>query len=194
MSGAIKGAKMGVTVPTPNLAQGDPGLFGGIVGAFKGGAGAFIRGGNPFVGAARGAARGFRGRPSVSAPSDLLRERQLAPLPLPATFRPPTPGVGMTGPVRTMAAPVAPTAVGATGTAVAVVQPKGFHLNKSDYFLKSGAFIAKGTRWIKNRRRNPLNPRALRRAISRIDAGKIWQGKLHEISTAKFTAAGNRKD
>ena len=73
------------------------------------------------------------------------------------------------------------------------VAPSGFHLNKSDYFLKSGEFVPKGTRLVKNRRRDPLNARALKRAVARVDAGKVWQGKLAEISTKKYTAAGKKK-
>jgi hypothetical protein len=70
---------------------------------------------------------------------------------------------------------------------------RGFHPNKSDYFLRDGTFVPKGSRLVKNRTRNPLNPRALRRAVARIDAGKAWQSKLSEIATAKYTAAGNKK-
>lgn len=70
---------------------------------------------------------------------------------------------------------------------------RGYHLNKSDYFLKDGTYVPKGSRWVKNRRRDPLNPRALRRAISRIDAGKVWQAKLREVETGKYTKAGKRK-
>jgi len=69
----------------------------------------------------------------------------------------------------------------------------GFHLNKSSYFLIDGTHVPKGSRWVKNRRRNALNPSALRRAVSRINAGKIWQSKLAEISTGKFTSAGKKK-
>jgi hypothetical protein len=71
--------------------------------------------------------------------------------------------------------------------------PKGFHLNKADYFLRDGTFVPKGSKWVRNRSRNPLNPRALQRAVARVDAGKTWQGKLHEIETGKYTKAGNRK-
>lgn len=72
--------------------------------------------------------------------------------------------------------------------------PAGWHWNKSDYWLKDGTFVPKGTKLVKNRRRDPLNPTALRSAISRIDAGKRWQGKLREIETGKYTKAGNKKD
>jgi hypothetical protein len=42
---------------------------------------------------------------------------------------------------------------------------RGFHLNKSGYYTKGGTYVAPRSKWVKNRRRNPLNPRALSRAI-----------------------------
>lgn len=45
--------------------------------------------------------------------------------------------------------------------------PKGMRLNKSDYFLQDGTFVAAGTRCVSIRRSNPANVRALRRAIRR---------------------------
>ncbi len=45
--------------------------------------------------------------------------------------------------------------------------PRGYHVNKSSYFLKSGEFVPAGTRFVRNRTRNNANGRALRRAISR---------------------------
>lgn len=76
--------------------------------------------------------------------------------------------------------------------------PSGYHPNKSSYYRQmpdgSGVIhIPKGTVCVKNRRRNPMNPKALRRAVSRVDAGKKWQAKLAEISTAKYTASGKKK-
>lgn len=193
MSAAIKAAKRGGRA----VAQGDPGLFGGIRGAVTGFGKSFISGGNPFAGAARGAVTGFRGAPTVSAAGPSI-SMALPP------GRPPGPGgvpiVSQPGvkaffeqliPGGRTGLRVGPSSL---GTDLVPFVPKGFHPNKSDYFLRDGTFVAKGSKFVKNRRRNPLNPRALRRAISRIDAGKIWQGKLHEISTGKFTAAGNRKD
>lgn len=78
------------------------------------------------------------------------------------------------------------------GTRIACMS--GFHANKSDYWLSSGEFVAKGSRCVRNRRRNPMNPRALSRAIGRVDAGKALQGKLAEITTAKWTSSGKRKE
>jgi len=50
--------------------------------------------------------------------------------------------------------------------------PAGEHPNKSSYFLKDGTFVPEGSRCVKNRRRNPLNPRAASSAISRLEGTK----------------------
>lgn len=50
----------------------------------------------------------------------------------------------------------------------------GYHFNKSGYYVQDpsdpmrGIYIPPGTREVRNRRRNPFNPRALDRATSRI--------------------------
>lgn len=193
MSAAIKAAKRS-TRGSPGAA-GDPGLFGGLFGAVKGGLKNVFGGpGAVVMGAAGGFRKGFAGAPTAVAP----------PVPVPisiAQVPPPVNGRNGGGAVPVVPTPgIAGMAArffpgGKTGLEVDIgtIPTKGFHLNKSDYFLKDGTFIAKGTRMVKDRRRNPLNPRALMRAVGRIDAGKIWQGKLSEIATAKFTAAGNRK-
>lgn len=54
------------------------------------------------------------------------------------------------------------------GSAAGQVIPRGFRLNKSSYFLKSGQFIPEGTRLVRVRRRNFANGRALRRSIGRV--------------------------
>lgn len=46
--------------------------------------------------------------------------------------------------------------------------PKGYRLNKSSYFLKSGQFVPEGTKLVRIRRRNFANGRALRRSIGRV--------------------------
>lgn len=48
------------------------------------------------------------------------------------------------------------------------VVPKGYRLNKSSYWLKDGTFVPAGTRYVKIRRRNMANGRALRRSIGRV--------------------------
>lgn len=47
--------------------------------------------------------------------------------------------------------------------------PRGYRANKSNYFLKDGTYVPRGTRCVRYRRRNNLNQRALTRAVSRIE-------------------------
>lgn len=49
--------------------------------------------------------------------------------------------------------------------------PVGYHFNRTTYYTKNGR-VDKGTKCVKNRRRNPLNPRALSRSMSRITSAK----------------------
>jgi len=124
--------------------RGDPGLWGALKGAVKG----FVTGGP--LGAITGGISGAVGRPSAPAP------RQIAAMPT-APLRP-VPGLRGAG-QRLVPG-------GATGYTMDV-PPAGFHLNKSDYFLKDGTFVPKGSRYVKNRTRNFANGRALRRSITR---------------------------
>ena len=86
---------------------------------------------------------------------------------------------------------------GATGFEVmgaGIGCPSGFHPNKSSYMTQAG-FVEKGTRCVRNRRRNNLNPRALRRAGSRIggfygEAIKI--DKVLKKSVRKGLGSGRR--
>lgn len=55
---------------------------------------------------------------------------------------------------------------GATGRGTGCAS--GYHPNKTAYFLRDGTFVDVGTRCVKNRRRNPLNSRALDRSLSRV--------------------------
>lgn len=73
------------------------------------------------------------------------------------------------------------------------VCPSGFRPNKTSYFLRTGEFVAAGTRCVRRRRRNPANARAMSRAIGRIDLGKRFQHMLANVETKKFTKAGKRK-
>jgi len=59
---------------------------------------------------------------------------------------------------------------------------KGYHANKSGYFTKRQGWIAPGTVCVKNRRRNPLNPRALSRSIARISSAKNAAKFLGRVS------------
>lgn len=48
--------------------------------------------------------------------------------------------------------------------------PSGYRLNKTSYFLKDGTRVEAGTKWVKIRRRNPANARALRKSLSRVES------------------------
>ncbi len=135
---------------------GDPGLFSSIGGflktAARGAIGLFS--GGP-VGAAAALLPSVTGGRTTS--SGLMVPRIASPGPtvgslLPATLPMLVPPQGM--------------AVGPQMGAAAV-QPSGYHLNKTAYFLKSGQYVAPGTKWVRNRRRNFANGRALNKAITR---------------------------
>jgi len=211
-----------MTMSRARLGQGDPGLFGflGKVGkAALGGATGFLTGG--IGGAVTGAAAALRSSPAAGVavqrvhaqlspglqgtltnyqrgvpvgrlnPGAVaqLRSRGLIAGPgmtgLNLPFRGPA-GAGINTPAGRLSAFEAPMAVNGK-------PPAGWHWNKTDYFLRDGTFVPAGSKLVKNRRRNPLNPRALRRAVGRIDAGKVWQSKMRGIETEKFTKAGSRK-
>lgn len=63
--------------------------------------------------------------------------------------------------------------------------PGGFHPNKSSYHLRDGTFVPKGSKCVKNRRRNPLNPKALDRAMSRLQSAKKAAKKLSRVRIHK---------
>jgi len=71
--------------------------------------------------------------------------------------------------------PVAPTADGC---------PKGFHLNKSSYTLKSGDHIEERTLCVKNRRRNNDNGAAAMRAARRLIGRKKSQDTIDKALRA----------
>lgn len=214
MSAAIKRATLPRRIAAvrriqaSGAAQGDPGLLSAIGGALKGAVTGFATGG--LGGAAIGAvAGGVRGAFEDDDPAP-TRTISAAP----RTFQAPTPvpAPGFAAPVPRLPAPTlpgagaipAPTATAAMpagtngrlpvqpGGKFAVTPagtvfpcPAGTRSNKSAYFLKSGAFIAPGTRCVKIRRRNPLNPKALDRAISRLTSAKKASEKIKRISIRK---------
>jgi len=61
----------------------------------------------------------------------------------------------------------------------------GYHWNKSDYFLRSGEFVPAGSKSVKNRRRNPMNPRATSNAITRVKGAKRFAASLSNITIRK---------
>jgi len=67
---------------------------------------------------------------------------------------------------------------------------RGYHLNKTGYYTKGGTYVAPGSKWVKNRRRNPLNPRALSRSISRISSAKNAARFLSRVTVRDKQACG----
>lgn len=135
-------------------AAGDPGLFSAIGGALKrvgGAAVGFVTGG------AAGAVRGAINPGSIFGGAPAPPGSQLPTLP-------PIPTISQVGTTA-----IGHVMSGSVSAAPGGMAPRGYHLNRSGYFLKSGQYVAPGTRWVRNRSRNPLNPRALRRSISRVD-------------------------
>jgi hypothetical protein len=61
----------------------------------------------------------------------------------------------------------------------------GYHYNKADYFLRDGTFVPKGSKLVKNRRRNPANSKATNRAISRVAGAKKHAQTLSRITIRK---------
>ena len=172
----------------PDPAQGDPGLFGAL------------RRGLGFAARTALGMTGFGGAAAAVQGAALRRTGQNGDrMPPPPPMRPmagtqvmvPRPGV--VGAVQRFLPG------GFSGTEVATVQangacPSGHRPNKSSYFLSDGTFVPKGSRCVKRRQRNPTNPRAMSRAIARIDSGKRFQNRMSEISTGKYTASGKQRD
>lgn len=133
---------------------GDPGLFSSIGSFLKGG----VRTGVGFLTGGVGgaiAASGVLGRPSPQQPRAIAspgpQVGSLVPPTLPMIVRPQGIAVGPQAPMGGMQG----------------VPPRGYHLNKSGYFLKSGEYVAPQSRYVRNRTRNFANGKALNKAIGR---------------------------
>ena len=214
MSLANKIAKMGTITPLPNGGapnggiqigarrlgppgymgdaryMGDPGIFGSI---FKG-----IK---SIAGIATGIA-GAAGVPGASALSRFIGGRAaipgastfpgpvLMPAPMPQ-FPRAMPGVPsyFGPPFGAATAAIVGSGRGPPGAPMIAPPPTatmgGYHLNKSSYFLMDGTFIEAGTKWVKNRRRNPGNMRALSRSLGRVKSAKLMAKSLSQITIRK---------
>ncbi len=172
----------------PGEYMGDPGLFGGLAGALRGA----IRGGiagatGGILGGRAGAMRTREERARMGVPT-MGVPMQLAPRGRGPgrTRRQQRAGVGGRRRPGVVGAMQRIVPGGETGFEVAQVAcPSGFHANKSDYFLRDGTFVPKGSKCVRNRRRNPLNPRAASRAISRIKSAKNAAKMLSNVTIRK---------
>lgn len=204
MSGSIKIARA--------QAMGDPGLFGAIGGALKGAIGGLTGGPISIIsGAIAGGVKGAKGGKPGGGLTPNMRgalQRLQQGKPIAPEARRALTGAGVNvvglGPgfQANQSVPVTRTPGlkgalqrlvpgGATGFEVttqagpSVACPPGFHPNKTSYFLKDGTFVPEGTRCVRNRRRNPMNPRALSRAISRVESAKKASKRLSRITVRK---------
>lgn len=167
--------------------MGDPGIFGDIFSFGKkligGAAGVVSKLGIPVVSGVAGmAGRFFQGRDAIpGASTQSIYQPPAAMPPAPISF----PGGTLIGarrfggalPPQLLSPPI--TAELPMGTA------GGYHLNKSSYFLMDGTFIQRGTKWVKNRRRNPGNMQALSRSMGRIKSAKKMASRLSQITIRK---------
>ena len=61
-------------------------------------------------------------------------------------------------------------------------RPRGYRLNKSSYITKDGVWHEKGQWWVKARRTNPLNPKALAKATTRVERFNKAKKRTSHIS------------
>jgi len=79
-------------------------------------------------------------------------------------------------------------AVGASGA------PRGYHLNKHPLAAcKSHGAVPARSMYVRNRRMNPLNPRALRKALHREKSARKLMGKLHIFHAHRSIAPRRKK-
>lgn len=152
------------------------GIFGDIVGVL-GKAASFIPVVGPVLGAGLGAASSALNKTKSGVTAGIQPQTNVA------NFAPTGPGMGaFPGMPTLMPTPnYAPENVPVStssgpGTAVARCAPSGYHLNKSGYWaneshlLPGASWVAPGTKMVRNRKRNPYNPKAASRAMSRLAA------------------------
>lgn len=89
--------------------------------------------------------------------------------------------IPLTGAVRTAMPGTSAAEMAIMNGDAGVACPKGYHSNKSDYYTQEG-FVPKGSRCVKDRRRNSLNPAALTRAVGRVKSAKTANKILGRIT------------
>jgi len=173
------GGSGGWATGTPMYGQGDPGLFSFLGKAARGITGAVSRLGIPIVSGVAGVASsllsggqpaapvgpGFRGFGPAGIPLSTSRMQQQQ-----------IPAPGIAGAVQ-RAIPGGATGMQGCGN--------GTRPNKSGYYVQGGQYVAPGTVCVKRRRMNPLNPRALSKAMRRIESAKRAASVLNRITIRK---------
>ena len=155
--------------------QGDPGLFSFLGKAVRGVTGLVSRLGIPIVSGAAGVASGLlAGGTPPPAVGPGFRRFSGPMIPMQAPGQVPVPGVA--GAVQRFL-PGGATGMQGCGN--------GTRPNKSGYYVQGGQYVAPGTVCVKRRRMNPLNPRALSKAMRRIESAKRATAVLSRITIRK---------
>lgn len=187
MSMALKQSKANAGANFSSLGTGqfvgDPGLF-GFLGKTISRIGGAVLGSTP-IGAALGTVTGFLGGRATSP------RGATQPIARTPSFFPTAPNFG---PQEVVPKPGVRGAIerflpgGSTGLVVQggtrMACPSGFHPNKTSYHTQAG-FVQAGSKCVKNRRRNPLNPRAASRAISRLESASKATKRITQLTDRK---------
>lgn len=192
MSKMIKAGKIGaVTGMSAYEVMGDPGLFGDIFGGIKKGLG-FVTGAvgsllpGPIGGIAKGISGILTGRPKVTAPAPGVG---YAAMPGPMFDRPPPLSMASFGRGGVPTGQAAENGRRFPATLSEGPPGPGYHQNKSGYYRRSPAgqvvYVPPRSVWVRNRRRNPLNPRALDRALGRVSSAKNASKRLSSVTIRK---------
>jgi hypothetical protein len=167
--------------------SGDPGFFGDLWGGIKGAVGGLVTGGP--LGAVGGAVKGFIGTPAATSPT------ATAPfLPPMITMGPMVQQNGRPPQIKEPGfVPFVERLVpgGETGMMddpryrAGKASQSGWHWNKSGYFLKSGEYVEAGTRQVRNRKMNPLNPSAVKSSMRRLGRAKTAAKDINRVTIRK---------
>jgi len=156
---------------------GDPGLFGFLGKAIRTGLGVVSKLGIPIASGIAGTVAGFiPGGPGLPGPVTPTVSRFAGPMPISLQTQAQVPTRGFRGAIQ-RAIPG-----GATGMEMCTT---GSRPNKSGYWLQSGQYVEPGSVCVARRRMNPLNPRALSRAVRRIESAKRANNLLNRITIRK---------
>ena len=153
-------------------AYGDPGFFSFLGKAVKGVTGIVSKLGIPGISGAAGLVGGLLGGGMAKGPGF----QQIPFQPIPAQMRGQVPTPGVAGAVQRFL-PGGATGMQGCGN--------GTRPNKSGYYVQGGQYVAPGTVCVKRRRMNPLNPRALSKAMRRIESAKRATTVLNRITIRK---------
>lgn len=177
------------------------GLFGDIWGGIKSVAKAVVPGARTAIGAAELGWRALKGSPTTVPQPVAPYRPALPPMRPPSIGRPPSlpmpPQVSnLPTPGSCGSPPVVPKGFNQVveNTTPEGACPKGYHPNKAGYFEvmetpgnPQGLVVYHhpGCKCVRNRRRNPMNPKALSKAISRIDSAKKLKDTLSRVTIRK---------